>query len=751
MSKPAQWADEPGRVDPAWRVCVHWVGGRTTALHPSLAEWLRICGEGRAACVADAGSERIAAAAWAQATGAHEPDVIVVSAAVDALDALKAAMPWAGGRDLAYIQADCAVSGEWDSLLARASCTDPVIASVSPLSAATPVLSPFTAGKPDWMEVEHVARWLPHLSHGQVFEIPEAATFCSYWRAAALTELAAAGGSPAWSDGEAMLRRRGWCFVACDWVYVDAPAPMNAEPARTHEAMESFMTYHPLLRMRHGFGEAGSWGEASVPPPAPIIKAVQLHVAHSWGGGLGRWVEDYCEGDGRRWNLVLRSIGTWGAFGQRIALYRSHQMDRPLRDWLLDKPIGSIAIRHIQYRRILDEIVRDFDIDAILVSSLIGHSLDVLDTNLPTTVIAHDYTPFCAALSIRFDGVCTECGPDRLRACFAGNELNRFFRDAGAAYWEALRTHWARYLHRSNVQMVAPSASVARNLKGLLPALADVPITLIAHGMAFAQGPEWSPPAEGRLRLLVLGSLAPQKGAELLAEVLTDLAGFADVFLVGCGDEGQRFERLGDGRVVRSYRREELSSIVAGIAPHAGLLLSVVPETFSYTLSELWAMGVPPVATRLGGFADRIDDGETGFLVDPEPSALLARLRDLDRARGDLERIRLAIRGRAVRSREQMVAEYHGIEPLGERSPLAGVEAGVPGRPLALRAGDREATRIGALHVDRQVPLRLVLKDFSLYLGQKVDTSPRLGAWRKRTLRAALRAGTRLLGKDPAR
>jgi len=750
MSEPAQSAVRAGRIDPAWRVCVHWVAGASAALHPSLADWLRRGGDERAACFADAGDTQSAAAAWAQATGGQVPEIIGVPPGADALAVFRAAMPWAQGRDLVYIRADCAVSGEWDMLLARASCTDAKIANVSPLTAATPVLSPFSAGKPGWMTVEHVSRWLPHLSHGQVFEVPEAAVFCSYWRAAALKEFVASG-CPTWSDGEEMLRRRGWCFVACDWVYVDGPIGQDSIAPRSHEGLASFMTYHPLLRMRHGFGEAGSWGEASVPPPAPVIKPVQLHVAHSWGGGLGRWVEDYCEGDGLRWNLVLRSIGTWGAFGQRIALYRSHQMDRPLRDWLLDKPIGSIAIHHVQYRRILAEVVRDFDIDAIVVSSLIGHSLDVLETELPTTVIAHDYTPFCAALSIRFDGVCTECTPDRLRACFTGNTLNRFFRDAGADYWDAVRTRWAGLVHRPNLRMVAPSASVARNLKGLLPALAEVPITLIAHGMDFVPGPDWSPQAGGRLRLMVLGSLAPQKGAHLLAAVMREVADFADLFLVGCGEEGEDFEGVGEGRVIRSYRREELPAIVAGIAPHAGLLLSVVPETFSYTLSELWAMGVPPVATRLGGFADRIQDGETGFLFDPDASALLAQLRHLDGARGELDRVRQRVRGTPVRTREEMVADYHAVQPLAVRAPLAGVEAGVPGRPLALRTGEREADRVGAVHVDRQVPLRTVLKDFSLYLGQKVDTSPRLGGWRKRTLRAALRAGTRLLGEDAGR
>ncbi len=72
------------------------------------------------------------------------------------------------------------------------------------------------------------------------------------------------------------------------------------------------------------------------------------------------------------------------------------------------------------------------------------------------------------------------------------------------------------------------------------------------------------------------------------------------------------------------------------IRPHAGMLLSIWPETFSYTLSELMRLGVPPVATRVGGFAERIIDGETGYLVEPTADDLVARLKQLDADRASL-------------------------------------------------------------------------------------------------------------------
>ncbi len=76
-------------------------------------------------------------------------------------------------------------------------------------------------------------------------------------------------------------------------------------------------------------------------------------------------------------------------------------------------------------------------------------------------------------------------------------------------------------------------------------------------------------------------------------------------------------------RAIERYEPADLPTLLAAEAPHAGLLVSVIPETFSYTLSELQSLGIPPLATALGSFAERIVDGKTGFLFAPEARALV--------------------------------------------------------------------------------------------------------------------------------
>ena len=640
-------------------------------------------------------------------------------------------------HDIAYARAGAELSDDWVALLARALRLDPKVGVALPLCDALQLFSPYAGARPGWIRACQLRSWLARFSRDLMFEVPLVLPVCGLFRAAALADLAAAGALTEAGNLAARLRARGWSAVACDWTFAHWPGGRLEAFLPPEDAdVRAFNAHHPLNLLRRQLADALSGGPAVVPPPAPALKPVQLHITHSWGGGLGRWVRDMCEADTQRHNLVLRSIGDWSAFGYRLGLYDA--AGTPLREWLLDFPIRSVAATHYHYRQVLAEVVREFQVDTVMVSSLIGHALDALATGLPTLMVQHDYFPFCPALSIHFGALCTRCDGGQLRACFAGNPLNRFFADSEPDHWLAIRRRWIDLLHAPGVTLTAPGEAVLRNLRALAPELALVSTAVVPNGTEPLSALAGEPGA-GRLRLVVLGSLAPQKGAEILRQALPALAGFADLYLLGTGDEGREFEGLPGVEVVRAYQLAELPARLAAIAPHAGLLLSIVPETFSYTLSELWMLGVPPVATRVGAFADRIEHGRTGWLIEPDAEALVAQLRRLDGERAALGRVRDAIAALPGWSRVDMVRAYHRLTPLP-------ATAGLPG-PGPAAAGPEQPTRLhtGSLAVDPEAPARQVTVDFLDYLRGKVAGSRRLGGLRRRGVLWLLRGLQRLL------
>jgi GT2 family glycosyltransferase/glycosyltransferase involved in cell wall biosynthesis len=401
---------------------------------------------------------------------------------------------------------------------------------------------------------------------------------------------------------------------------------------------------------------------------ASAQRPVQLHVIHDLGGGSAKWLADFARADRSRTNLVLRSFAVEDAAGSGIALYAAPEDDAPIKAWRFSSPIPATVVAHREYRAALDEILVGHGVDAMIVSSLIGHSMEVLETGLPTLVVNHDYFPYCPSINLYFKSVCESCDGARVAQCERENDDFNPFVGFAPEDRERVRRRFVELARLPNVTMVAPSESVAANLTALQPAFARARFITIPHGYGEPLTPVAAPePGDERLRILVLGQMSVAKGVDLLKATLAQIVEFADVYLVGAKELGELFRFEPHVHVTSNYDISELPTHVARINPHVGLLVSVVPETFSYALSELQMLGVPVAATSLGSFAERIRHGETGYLFDPTPAALVAQLQAIARDRETLRRIRDRISGWKPRTAEDMVTQYHALVPLEPR------------------------------------------------------------------------------------
>jgi hypothetical protein len=170
-----------------------------------------------------------------------------------------------------------------------------------------------------------------------------------------------------------------------------------------------------------------------------------------------------------------------------------------------------------------------------------------------------------------------------------------------------------------------------------------------------------------------------------------ELRPYADITLVGCGDAGVKLAQECGWNVIERYERDALPELLRSLAPHAGLLASIIPETFSYTLSELLGLGVPPIVTALGSFKDRIVDGESGFLFEPNKVALVDLVRRLHAQPELLERVARNLASQAPgRTTAEMVNDYRTLLPLTPR-PIARFRVGV-GRQTGLTEPYRHLT-----------------------------------------------------------
>jgi glycosyltransferase involved in cell wall biosynthesis len=641
------------------------------------------------------------------------------------------------------ITADAGVTPE---ILRLGKLMDDWIAVALPLSLqhniARPLIKPQEEISLSSADLNH---WLNRYAVGKPLEVPLIAGFCGWVSAKALREIDALDDF-ALAEG---LRRRGYSILLSDEAFVDDSANdaiSNIEKQLPESLAEAVTDRHPYTALRHPLSQLNK--RAELPPK--VLKrgpGALLHISHSWEGGLGRWINDFCAAEEDFLHLVLKSVGTREALAQALTLHLG-VAPSPLKQWTLTTPIQSTSLGSHEYRQILSEIQESFSVQGILVSTLIGHSLDLYDVGVPVIQVLHDYYPWCPPLYATWGKPCSTCDDDRLSQCLQKNPAHQFFGEEKLDWYLALREGLMDRITSRDIPVVAPSQSVKTRWQQLAPPLQGCPVHVISHGLpdweleAFAEC-SWDADPGDKLHLMVLGVLSDHKGGKTLKRLMPDLLKSYRVTLLGTGDHAPSFDHHPDLRVVKWYRLPELPKILQSLKPDLGLLLSNVPETFSYTLSELFAAGVPPVASRLGAFADRIEDGVTGWLVSPTGDDLLDRISELDRSRDELLSVRSRLFSLPQRSAADVTKDYLNLIP--EASSLQG------DRPLCLSVLTDSGMSLDlgdptqkTLFVRPGAAYRHALFHFLLYSYNKCRESPQLSRVTRTLLGWAFRIGMRL-------
>src|SRR5690606_21958334 len=60
---------------------------------------------------------------------------------------------------------------------------------------------------------------------------------------------------------------------------------------------------------------------------------------------------------------------------------------------------------------------------------------------------------------------------------------------------------------------------------------------------------------------------------------------------------------------------------VEKIRPSVGMILSIWPETYCHTLTEMWSCGIPVLAMDIGAVGDRIRASGAGWLIPVDSTA----------------------------------------------------------------------------------------------------------------------------------
>lgn len=335
------------------------------------------------------------------------------------------------------------------------------------------------------------------------------------------------------------------------------------------------------------------------------------------------------------------------------------------------------------------------EIDIVHVQHLKGLSLGIYhqaaERHIACLTTLHDFSFICPDWNMRQAGLGFCNGSPDSGTC--DGCLSRLL---GMPVAEGTERHW-RTQHeealRLNSHIIAPSEATARVYRNLMPSIASR-VSVIEHGIdpsLFAApdgAPAESSQPKDRFSIAVLGVFALIKGSRLIGDATKLSPEGLRWCIIGQSLNPQQDAYLASGAdIVRieHYRPADLAGLMRELDVDVICLPSQVFESFSYTLSEAMALGLPVVVSDLGALATRVEASGGGWIIpyDIEPQKLVDFFGELARGEHDFAQVAERARTLPQRTVEQMVADY--VRLYEEESARASAPARRPYSSALLR------------------------------------------------------------------
>jgi glycosyltransferase involved in cell wall biosynthesis len=313
--------------------------------------------------------------------------------------------------------------------------------------------------------------------------------------------------------------------------------------------------------------------------PRPKI----LLVTHGRGGGVARHVRELA--------------GLLEARAEVLVL-RPHRRSFVALEAVGSRGRGTVWFHASREWAALVGLLRDTGLARVHYHHVHGLPAQVLDlareAGCPWDVTLHDYYPMCPQYQLtdasgRYCGEPDEAGCTR---CLAAAPAQW---PMGIAQW---RDAFARLLGGAT-RVIAPSQDAARRIKRHFPGIA---VEVWPHGDA-------APAAAPALKVLVLGGVSPSKGMHLLEACARDAKRrglplrFRVLGHVAWPTDGESLPLSYTGE----FAEGELPALLEQERGDAIFFPAQWPETWSYTLSDALASGLPILAPAIGAFMERLD------------------------------------------------------------------------------------------------------------------------------------------------
>lgn len=537
-------------------------------------------------------------------------------------------------RDVVLLNSDTIVTSGWLEKLRRCADSDPHIGTITPFSNNAEICSfPVFCQNNDLAtlpDIELINQAMEQAALPSYPEIPTAVGFCMFIRRALLRKIgffdAETFGLGYGEENDFCMRtiKAGFRNVLCDDTFVahtgsrsfDSKKQALVETNMRHlvakhptypEQVHRFIAADPILPLRK---LAETMLRMLQTPGMPGV----LHILHSRQGGTESHIRDLMRAETQHYRhyLLIIQEDRWSledGNGAEWLIYEFHRgSDEP---WaaLLNALCATlnISLAHVHH----------------ISGARNGLLIALADLCLPYGITLHDSYLACPTVTLlgpggEYCGAVTD--PTACQRCLDAQVL---YRGIKIPDW---RTEHRKLIERADF-IIAPSQSVAETFQRYYPV---TKVRIIPHGSAIEALSHDDPdemcsvlllPHDKKEAIGVLGAIGPVKGARRLERLVARTkARKLPLRWVVIGYTDHQYQPWQDKEktltIHGTYHKRELAALVDHYRIRLMAFPAAGPESFSYTLSESWALGCPALVPPIGALSERVVQSGAGWIME---------------------------------------------------------------------------------------------------------------------------------------
>lgn len=312
------------------------------------------------------------------------------------------------------------------------------------------------------------------------------------------------------------------------------------------------------------------------------------------------------------------------------------------------------------YKIMVQKIITNYNISTIHIHHMKGHYFDLIDlisqNDLYSIISLHDYYSVCPIINKLYKNE-IYCNNPSVSKC---NECLRCVKNIYSSMITEWRDEWKILLENVDKIIVPSDASkkeISKTYQNIKP-------IVIEHGVDIEKKiSELNVNDDKIFNIAFVGAIGIHKGRNILENMLkSKKIGKIKIHLFGTVDN---FKQKNNRHYINhgTYDRKDLKNLLCDNNIKLICLFSICPETYSYTLTECVASGVPVLGIDIGAVGDRIKRNKFGWTIKQQRNTdiYIDKINEIFNNKKEYEKIINNLNKYKIKSVKKMSNEYKKI------------------------------------------------------------------------------------------